>query len=96
MAMAVAGISFADVDSKCANLSGYTSPSFAGPALAGALVDARFQPFLDNLWNLNASKPATGYYDYELQLLSMIVATGNWWNPAELETFQLVSLRSEV
>ena len=64
-----------------ANSPGYASPSFAGPALAGALVDARFQPFVNSLWNLTASQPATGYYDYELQLLSMIVASGNWWNP---------------
>jgi hypothetical protein len=59
----------------------YTSPAFAGPALAGALVDARFQNFLNSLWTLNQTKPAKGYYDYELQLISMIVASGNWWNP---------------
>ncbi len=63
------------------NTPGYTSPSFAGPALAGAMIDGRFQPFMNNLWTLNSTKPATGYYDFELQLLSMIIATGNWWNP---------------
>ena len=59
----------------------WTSPSFAGPATAGAMVDGRFQPFLNSLWNLDVTHPATGYYDYELQMLSMIVASGNWWNP---------------
>jgi hypothetical protein len=59
----------------------YASPAFAGPALAGALVDARFQNFLNSLWTLSVSQPANGYYDYELQLISMMVASGNWWNP---------------
>lgn len=61
--------------------SGYTSPTFAGPALAGALVDSRFQNYGNALWNLAVARPAAGYYDYELQLLSMIVASGNWFNP---------------
>jgi endo-1,4-beta-D-glucanase Y len=59
----------------------YQSPSFIGPVTAGATVDARFQPFLNNLWTYSASNPARGYYDSELQLLSLIVASGNWWNP---------------
>ena len=59
----------------------YSSPSFIGPATAGALVDARFQPFLNSLWSYSGSHLARGYYDTELQLLSLIVASGNWWNP---------------
>ena len=63
------------------NIAEYSSPSFSGPAVAGALIDGRFQLFLNSLWTLNSSKPAVGYYDYELQLISMMVASGNWWNP---------------
>ncbi len=59
----------------------WTSPSFAGPATVGAMVDPRFQNFLNSAWNLDVAHPAVGYYDYELQMLSMIVASGNWWNP---------------
>ena len=59
----------------------YSSQAFIGPATAGALVDARFQPFLNSLWSYSASNLARGYYDTELQLLSLIVASGNWWNP---------------
>ena len=29
----------------------YASPSFVGPATAGAIVDERFQPFLNALWS---------------------------------------------
>ena len=60
---------------------GYAAPSFVGPATAGAMVDAKFQPFLNSLWTHSSNNLATGYYDYELQLLSLIVASGNWWNP---------------
>ena len=59
----------------------YQSASFIGPATAGAIVDARFQPFLNRLWSHSASNLALDYYNTELQLLSLIVASGNWWNP---------------
>ena len=59
----------------------YAAPAFVGPATAGALVDARFQPFLNSLWSYSTTHLATSYYDTELQLLSLIVASGNWWNP---------------
>ena len=59
----------------------WIAPAFLAPITAGALVDTRFQPFLNNLWTYTASHPTTGYYGTELQLLSLIVTTGNWWNP---------------
>ena len=55
--------------------------SMAGPLLCGAMVDERFQGFVDSLWTWNATNFSTGYYDSELQLLPLIVASGNWWNP---------------
>jgi len=63
-------------------LTGGNSPAYHGPICAGACVDARFQGFLDTMWNWNASHLTTGYYDSEIQLLSMAVASGNWWTPA--------------
>ena len=62
-------------------LATYANASFIGPATAGAMVDAKFQPFLNNLWTYSAANPSTGYYDNELQLLSLVVASGNWWTP---------------
>ncbi len=60
----------------------YWNPgSFVGPAVAGAMVDGRFQGALNGGWNYVAATPPTVYYDFEIQLLSMIVASGNWWNP---------------
>ena len=66
-------------------LSSYASASFIGPATVGAMVDARFQPFLNSLWSYSSENLARGYYDNELQLLSLIVASGNWWNPGTAE-----------
>jgi endoglucanase len=55
--------------------------SLIGPMTCGAMVDARFQGFLDALWNWNSANFTTDYYDSELQLIPLIVASGNWWNP---------------
>ena len=62
-------------------LTGGNSPAYHGPICAGACVDARFQGFLDTMWNWNAGHLTAGYYDGEIQLLSMVVASGNWWTP---------------
>lgn len=50
-------------------------------AMNGAQVDAKFQPFLNASWDWVNSNYSTNYYDGELLLLSMLVASGNWWNP---------------
>ena len=34
------------------------------------------------MWTWNANHMTQGYYDGELQLLSMVVASGNWWSTA--------------
>jgi endoglucanase len=62
-------------------LSNYAAPAFIGPATAGAMVDGRFQSFLNSLWSYSSAHPGSGYYESELQLISLIVASGNWWNP---------------
>ncbi len=59
----------------------FPSLSFVGPATAGALVDANNQGFMNDLWAYTSSQPIGGYYDNELQLLGLIVASGNWWQP---------------
>lgn len=59
----------------------YFAESTVGPLMVGCMVDAAHQGFLDTLWTANASHFTTDYYDSELQLLPMIVASGNWWRP---------------
>ena len=63
--------------------TGGNSPAYHGPLCAGALVDASYQSFADALWNWNVSHFTTGYYDAEIQLLSMVVASGNWWTTVQ-------------
>jgi hypothetical protein len=62
-------------------VTGGNSAAYHGPLCAGACIDAQYQSLADALWNWNASHLTTGYYDSELQLLSLVVATGNWWSP---------------
>ena len=50
-------------------------------AMNGAQVDASFQPYLNASWDWMTSRFVTDYYDAELSLLSMLVASGNWWTP---------------
>jgi endo-1,4-beta-D-glucanase Y len=49
--------------------------------IGGALVDGAHQEFLNSLWSWTANNLSRDYYDSELQLLPMIVASGNWWTP---------------
>ncbi len=62
-------------------LAGGDSPAYHGPICAGACVDPAYQGFLDAMWAWNTSRLTTGYYDGEIQLLSLAVASGNWWTP---------------
>ena len=63
-------------------VTGGQSPAYHGPICAGACIDAQYQAFADTLWNWNARNLTTGYYDSEIQLLSLVVASGNWWTAA--------------
>jgi len=65
-------------------LTGGNSGAYHGPICAGACVDARFQSFLDAMWKWNVEHLTTGYYDSEIQLLSLVVASGNWWTPGSV------------
>jgi endo-1,4-beta-D-glucanase Y len=59
----------------------WTPKGMIGPQLCAAMVDGSHQAYLDALWNYNAANYTNQYYDAELQLLPMIVASGNWWQP---------------
>lgn len=59
----------------------YIGSEFYNPMMVGALCDSRFQAWVDALWTYSKAHPETGYYGTEIQLLSAIVASGNWWTP---------------
>ena len=53
--------------------------AIAGPLQCGAMVDASYQAFLNSLWSWTSANFVTSYYDSELMLIPMLVASGNWW-----------------
>lgn len=66
--------------------SDYLSMAFVAPIGAGATVDAAHQAWLNDVWDLVVATPlaAGGYYENTLELLSMIVMSGNWWSPEKV------------
>lgn len=63
-------------------LAGGDSPAFIAPVMLGGCVDGKYQQLVDAAWKWNVANPISGYYDGEIQLLSSVVASGNWWTPA--------------
>ena len=62
-------------------IAGGDSAAFIAPVLLGGCIDAKYQQMVDAAWTWNAARPVTGYYDGEIQLLSLVAASGNWWTP---------------
>jgi hypothetical protein len=62
-------------------LAGGNDAAYMAPLMLGGCIDASHQGLVDALWTWNAGHLTTGYYDSEIQLLSMVTASGNWWTP---------------
>ena len=65
------------------SLSKDSSAAFIGPLAVAAMSDPARQAWLNALWaDLLARKPdAEDYYGNSVKLLTMIVISGNWWQP---------------
>jgi hypothetical protein len=61
--------------------AGGNDAAYMAPIMLGGCIDASYQGLVNALWTWNANHLTTGYYDSEIQLLSMLVAAGNWWSP---------------
>lgn len=61
--------------------SSYHPEAFISTLLPAAMGEARFQTQINQLWNDADTRRADSYYSMELQLLSQVVAAGNWWAP---------------
>jgi endo-1,4-beta-D-glucanase Y len=58
----------------------FLAAAFAAPFVTAAIADATNQAYLDAGWNmLKALKD--GYYEDSINLLCMLLITGNWWSP---------------
>jgi endo-1,4-beta-D-glucanase Y len=64
---------------------GYTTvPSFVCPIAISAMIDPENQEWLNDLWKYIAEEfefKDYNYYDNTLQMLSMIIISGNYWLP---------------
>lgn len=52
-----------------------------GCALPAAMVDASLQDWLNALWAFNRDNYNPGYYNGDMMLFGMLMASRNWWHP---------------
>ncbi|ERP38870.1 glycosyl hydrolase family 8 [Chitinivibrio alkaliphilus] len=57
--------------------------AFQAPFAVTAMIDEEYQDFLNKSWALMREGKETSVYRTALNLLSMLVVSGNWWNPVE-------------
>jgi len=77
----------------------YNAESFTGPFAVSAMVDSGNQGWLNNLWTFNVSRynfDSAFYYENTLKLLTMIVVSGNWWQPQFQRTIAFSGYRWNV
>ncbi|KMQ49841.1 Chitosanase/endoglucanase [Chitinispirillum alkaliphilum] len=56
--------------------------SYLSPIMVGAMIDPKYQSFLNQGWDLmNRWNSQDGYYSSTINLLCMLLISGNWWNP---------------
>jgi len=62
--------------------------TFVSPLLVSAMIDASNQEWLNKLWDYSSAFKTEEdlYFGNNLRLLSMIVASGNWWTPTIKDT----------
>lgn len=59
----------------------YLPVGLAAPLMVAAMNSSTHQTFLNALWQAFSDNLAPGYFDSEIQMLCMLIASGNWWRP---------------
>jgi hypothetical protein len=62
-------------------IGNYEEMSFSAPYMVGAMSDPSDQAWLNLLWTRVSTRPLQGYFGDSIKLISLIVASGNWWQP---------------
>jgi predicted 3-demethylubiquinone-9 3-methyltransferase (glyoxalase superfamily) len=75
--MILDGYSFAGVPHTDAGPNGCFTGSFG----VSAMIDSSNQAWLDAIWKNLAASKTDDYYGDTITLMSMIIMSGNWWNP---------------
>lgn len=59
--------------------------AFSAPVMVAATVDKKYQNLLNSGWKHNSFfSSEVGYYGNSIRLLSLLVVSGNWWNPSNI------------
>ena len=62
-------------------IGNYEDLAFSAPYMVCAMSDPGDQAWMNALWTRVSTQPSQDYFGDSIKLLSMIVATGNWWQP---------------
>ena len=64
--------------------NGYVDLPFIAPFMVGAMADSSNQQWLNALWSdvVGIQLGDDGYFGNSIKMISMIVASGNWWTPS--------------
>jgi endoglucanase len=64
----------------------YTSWAFIAPFGPGAMVNSANQDWVNAMWNHLSSRDwQEAYYEDTIKLLSLIIMSGNWWAPQDVD-----------
>jgi hypothetical protein len=59
----------------------WLNAAFAAPAMVGAMTNSAHQAYLNALFTALTDNFPTDYFDSEIALICLIIASGNWWKP---------------
>jgi len=59
----------------------WRSIAFAAPFTVTAMADTAHPDWLNDLWEYSVDAGSEGYYPDALRMLSLLIASGNWWQP---------------
>jgi len=62
-------------------LVNYSSAAFSAPFIAACIVDQSHQDFLNSGWEVIKNWRNGDYYGDTINLLCMLLISGNWWSP---------------
>ena len=55
--------------------------AFTAPFVTAAMVDEKYQDFLNNGWEFLKENRSGAYFDRTINLMNMLIISGNWWKP---------------
>jgi len=57
------------------------TPAFSAPFVTASMVDIKYQKFLNKGWKFLRKNRSGSYFDRTINLLNLLVISGNWWKP---------------